>query len=415
MRGIVWLVLLFVAAVVAAITLGRNDGLVSIYFGQWRTDLSLNLFVILVVAACAVLLAAARSIGGLVSLPRRAREWRELKRERAGQAALREALAELLAARYSRAHRGAQRALAIQAETEALRADADFAALAHLLGAAGLHSMQDRSRRDQLMRQLWQLQRKAGAPGAVYEGARLLAAEWAIDDRDAAHAIELLAELPAGVSRRTQALRLRLLAQRLSRQPLPALQTARLLAKHQAFSPGVAPSLLRTLAGEALDEALDADALRRVWAQLDAADRGDASLAARAAVRAARFGAHEDARIWLRPFWDRLHELEADDRERVALAFVDAVPGMPSEWLPRLEAALQLLPGDPAVAVAAGTAMVERQLWGKARRPLELAAEAAGLAGSARRRAWRSLAQLAQQEGDGQRAQRCTSAAAAID
>ncbi len=45
MRGIIWLVLLFVVAVVAATTLGRNDGLVSIYFGNWRTDLSLNLFV----------------------------------------------------------------------------------------------------------------------------------------------------------------------------------------------------------------------------------------------------------------------------------------------------------------------------------------------------------------------------------
>ena len=76
---------------------------------------------------------------------------------------------------------------------------------------------------------------------------------------------------------------------------------------------------------------------------------------------------------------------------------------------------MHLLPGDPAVAVAAGTAMVERQLWGKARRPLEQAAESAGLVGSARRHAWRSLAQLAQREGDEQRAQRCTHAAAAID
>jgi len=204
-RGIIWLVLLFVVAVVAATTLGRNDGLVSIYFGAWRTDLSLNLFVILVLAACAVLMAAARSISGLISLPQRAREWRELKRERAGQAALREALAELLAARYSRAHRAAQRALAIQADTEVLRADADFRALAQVLGASSLHSMHDRPRRDEMLRQVWHTPRIAGAPRPVEEGALLLGAEWAIDDRDAAHAIELLAELPAGVARRTQA------------------------------------------------------------------------------------------------------------------------------------------------------------------------------------------------------------------
>ena len=126
MRGVIWLVLLFVVAVVAATTLGRNDGLVSIYFGDWRTDLSLNLFVILVLLSFVVLLAAARSISGLVSLPRRAREWRQLRHERAAHAGLREALAEYFAARYSRAHRAAQRALVLQDETDALKGDADF-------------------------------------------------------------------------------------------------------------------------------------------------------------------------------------------------------------------------------------------------------------------------------------------------
>jgi HemY protein len=416
MRGIVWLVLLFVVAVVAATTLGRNDGVVSIYFGAWRTDLSLNLFVLLVLAACAVLMAAARSINSLIGLPQRAREWRQLRRERAAHAGMREALAEFFAARYSRAHRAAMRALVLQDETDALRADTEFRALAHLLAAASLHRMQDRGRRDETMRQLGRLTRKGSTARPVDEGARLLAAEWAIDDRDAPRAIELLGELPAGVARRTQALRLRLLAQRLTQQPLPALQTARLLAKHQAFSPSAALSLLRTLAGEALDGARDADALRRVWQQLDAADRRDATLAARAALRAVAFGANEDARAWLRPFWDGIDKLEADERERIALALLEAVPGMPSEWLPRLESAAQALPNDPAVAAAVGTAMIERQLWGKARRPLEQAAAAAGgLGAPARRRAWRSLAQLAQQEGDTVRAQQCERAAAAID
>jgi HemY protein len=415
MRGIIWLVLLFVVAVVAATTLGRNDGLVSIYFGHWRTDLSLNLFVILLLLACAVLLAAARSINSLISLPRRAREWRQLRHERAAHAGLREALAEFFAARYSRAHRAAQRALVIQDETDALKSEAEFRVLGHLLAAASLHRMQDRPRRDEMMRQLKRLLRKGALVRPVDEGARLLAVEWAIDDRDAPRAIELLGALPAGVARRTQAMRLRLLAQRLSLQPLPALQTARLLAKHQAFSPAAATSLLRTLAGEALDGALDADALRQVWHQLDDADRRDAGVAARAARRAAALGAAEDARAWLRPFWERIAELEADEREWIALALMEAVADIGSDWLPRLESASRALPNDPAIAAACGLAMIERQLWGKARRPLEQAAVAGSLASHARRRAWRALAQLALQEGDPQRAQECDRAAAGID
>jgi HemY protein len=415
MRGIIWLVLLFVVAVVAATTLGRNDGLVSIYFGGWRTDLSLNLFVLLVLAACAVLMASARSVNSLISLPQRAREWRQLRRERSAHAALREALAEYFAARYSRAHRAAQRALAIRSETEVLRSDGEFRVLALLLAAASLHRLQDRTRRDELMLQLRRKAREGWSTRPVDEGARLLAAEWAIDDRDAPRAMELLGELPAGVARRTQALRLRLLAQRLTLQPLPALQTARLLAKHQAFTPTAAASLLRTLAGEALDAAGDAEALRRVWQELDPADRRDATLAARAASQAAAFGAHQDARDWLQPSWDDIGELEPDERERIALALLEAVPGMPSDWLPRLEGAALALPNDAAIAAAVGAAMVERQLWGKARRPLEQAAAAGSLCALARRRAWRLLAQLAQQEGDLLRAQQCERSAAAVD
>jgi HemY protein len=415
MRGVIWLVLLFVVAVVAATTLGRNDGLVSIYFGDWRTDLSLNLFVILMLLACLVLMAAARSIYGLINLPRRAREWRQLRHERAAHAALRESLGEYFAARYSRAHRAAQRSLVIQDETDALKSDAEFRVLGHLLAAASLHRMQDRPRRDELMRQLTRMVRKGALARPVDEGARLLVAEWAIDDRDAAHAIELIAELPPGVARRTQALRLKLLAQRLTLQPLPALQTARLLAKHQAFSPTAAQSLLRTLAMEALDGARDADALRGLWLQLDPADRRDAAVASRAAARAVALSTPEDARTWLRPFWQRIEELEADERRMVALALMDAVSGIGSDWLPKLEAALGALPNDPAIAAAAGAAFVERQLWGKARRPLEQAATASSLSPLARRRAWRLLARLAQQEGDSTRAQECDQAAARID
>jgi HemY protein len=415
MRGIVWIVLLFAVAVVAASTLGRNDGLVSIYFGQWRTDLSLNLFVVLVLLACATLLVAFRSISGLLSLPRRSRAWRQLRQERAAQAALRDALSEYFAARYSRAHRAAQKALAAQDGSELIETDSDFRALGHLLAAASLHGMHDHSQRDEQLRRLKALQRPGAPLRPVDEGARLLAVEWAIDDRDAQRAIALLRELPAGVARRTQALRLRLLAQRLTRQPLEALATARLLIKHQAYSPIAARGLLRSLALEAVDTARDADTLRSVWRQLDAADRGDPRVSAAAAVAAAAFGACDESREWLRPFWQRIEELEPDERQSVALALMDASIGIGSDWLGELERAQERCPNDPAVAAAVGSALVERQLWGKARRPLEQAASAGSLSTHARRRAWRLLAHLADQENDSTRAQQCERAAANID
>jgi HemY protein len=414
MRSIVWFVLLFVVAVVAATTLGSNDGLVSFYWHGQRLDLSLNLFVLLLLATCFVLVTVFNAINALVGLPKRAREWRVARRDRSAQALLREALAQYFGGRYSRAQKAAQRALAIQGDTPELAQDNEFTVLGHLLAAGSAHRLQDRPGRDRALERALQLASSSAAARPAEEGARLLAAEWALDDRDAARALELLAELPTGVARRTHALRLRLQATRLGRQPQDALKTARLLAKHQGFSKEAAQGLLRSLAFESLDTARDADQLRRVWLQFDPLDRRDPCVAARAATRAAALDAGDEARGWLRPFWDRLGELAADDRAAVALALVAAIDGLGAEWLPRLEAAAQAYGREPAIAYAVGSALAERQLWGKARRLLEDAAAAPMLASAPRRHAWLTLARIAIEEGDQQRAARCYESAARL-
>lgn len=413
MRGVIWLVLLFTVAVVAATTLGTNDGLVIIFWGSWRTDLSLNFAVVLLLGSCFVLMSAAKAIDAVVSLPKRAGEWRALRRDRAAHAALREAQSEFFGARYGRAVKAAQRALELQADSPLLSVDAEFRLVAQLLAASGMHRLQDRARRDEMLVQAL-AQGRRGARGAE-EAARLLGAEWALDDRDAPRAMELLQALPAGAGRRTQALRLRLQAARMAREPLDALHTARLLANHQAFSPVVAQSLLRALAGEALDSAHDAQRLRRLWSQFDSADRRDAHVASRAALRAVQLGMAEDARAWLRPFWDRLAELPREDREQVALALIEARSGIGGDWLPQLETASQSFGHEGAIVAAVGMVFAERSLWGKARRLLEQAAAAPALPSRTRRLAWRQLAALAREESDEVRAADCERAAAALD
>jgi HemY protein len=415
MRGVIWIVLLFAVAVVAATTLGTNDGLVTLYWRGWRTDFSLNLFLVVLAAACFVLVLAAQALRSLVSLPRRAGEWRALRRERAAQSALRESLAEYFGARFGRARKAAQKALAVAEETPVLAADADFRVLAELVAAGSLHRLQDRARRDETLRRALNAARRGSGPRIAEEAARLLGAEWALEDRDAPQALDLLAALPPGAARRTHALRLRLKAARMARQPLEALQTARLLAKHQAFSPLVAQSLLRSLAADTLEAAHDVQQLKRLWGQVDVADRRDPQVAARAALRAVQLDAAEEARLWLRPFWDRLSELSREDREAVALALIEARAGVADDWLPRLESAAQAFGHEGPVVAAVGMVFAERQLWGKARRLLEQAAAAPGLPARTRRLAWRELAALAREESDEARATACERAAAAID
>lgn len=415
MRSVVWLVLLFTAAVVTATVLGRNDALVSVFYGQWRVDFSLNLFLFVVLVSIFVVFAGMQAAQSLLSLPTRAREWREQKRDRAAGEALREAFAELFAARYARAQRAAQRALELQSLSHTLRGDVQYTVLAEMVAAAGLHRLQDKKGRDERLASAALLRSRAGGGGTVFDGLQLLSAEWALEDRDAGRGLALLAELPPGVARRTQALRLKLQAARQQRRPLDALQTARLLAKHQGFSVPAAQSLLRSLAIEAIEQAYDVDQLRRVWANLDADNRRDAFVVARAARRAHALGQTAQGRAWLQPAWDAIGTAGADDRRELALALVECAAGVGSDWLPRIESALSVHGHEPALVAAASMAFADRQLWGKARRPLEQTASASTLPAPVRRQALRCLAAIAREEGHEDQAHNYDQRAAAID
>ena len=414
MRSVIWLLLLAVVAVVAASVLGRNDNLVTLYWAPWRVDVSFNLFLVGLVVLCVVIYALVGTISSLVGLPQRAREWRVSRRDRIAQAALREALSQYFGGRYGRAHKAAQRAVAIQADTPELRQDGEFTVLGLLLAAGSLHRLQDRTRRDEQLRLARDLARRSASARPAEEGARLLAAEWALEDRDAPRTLELLAELPPGVARRTQALRMKLQATRLAREPMEALKTARLLAKHQAFSPAAAQGLVRTLATEAVDATRDADQLRRVWREFDAADRRDVVVATHAARALAARGGVEEGRNWLRPLWERYTALPREERDVLAVTLAGMTQDIGPEWLPRLEAALLALPREGALAFAAGQALVARQLWGKARSLLEQAGRDETLVTWARRQAWLQLAAMAERDRDEPRTSQCFRAAALI-
>ena len=398
MRSIVWLLLVAVIAVVGATALGANDGLVTIYWRGWRTDFSLNLFLLVMAALFLAVYSLVRALDSLLALPERAKQWRTSRRDRVAQAALREGLALYLAGRYTRAHKTCQKAIAIQADTPELALDAEFTALAHMLSAGSLHRLQDRKRRDEHLQRALEMAQLTRKPRATEEGARLMSAESALEDRDAARALRELSELPPGVARRTQALRLKLQAARLARQPMEALRTARLLAKHQGFTPAAAEGLLRTLASETLEGARDADQMRALWVNLDVQDKRDPLLVANAARRMAHLGAPHEARQWLAPLWDQLHKQSPEAVEALAAALRDSLTGLEAEWLPRLDATTPAALRNPALALTLGLALAERQLWGKARGMLLSAANDLQLNVNDRRTAWAQLGLMAERE-----------------
>jgi HemY protein len=195
------------------------------------------------------------------------------------------------------------------------------------------------------------------------------------------------------------ALRTRLRASRHAGKPLEALETARLLAKHHAFSPVAAASIVRGLAIDLLN-AYDVAQLQRAWNLLEPSERLMPEVAIHAAQRLTTLrGDASLARDWLLPVWEQQAQL--DDRLRVKLvcALEEGFDSLDGGWLARIEAAQKANPRDATLQYLAGMACMKRQLWGKAQQLLTQAA--LGLQdASLHRKAWRALAELAEQRED---------------
>ena len=414
MRAAIWLLALFAVAAAVALFAGNNQGTITVFWPPWRVDLSLNLVLVILLGAFALLHLALRGLAALFSLPTQARQWRLQQKERTLHSALLDAMVQLLSGRFSRARKAAQAALVQEKTLAALGASLPQAqqvrVISHLLAAESAQALQDRPARDAHLQQALNesVDRTVLASPETREGVQLRAARWALEDHDPAGALARLEELPQGVQRRTLALRIRLKATRQDRRTLEALETARLLAKHRAFSDAAAQSIVRGLATELLGGAHDPAQLLRAWGELDAAEREMPEVAIHAAQRmVALRGDLALARGWLLPAWERMvsqpRGLGDALRVRLARALEAGLDSVDADWLARIETAQRNNPSDPNLQYLAGMACMKRQLWGKAQQLLMQAGM--GLQDTdLYRRAWLALAELAEARGDAEQA-----------
>ncbi len=410
MRAALWLIALFAVAVAAALFAGSNQGSVALYWPPYRIDFSLNMVVGLLLLGFALLYAALRAISVMFELPRQAKRWRVQQKERAMHGAALDAVTQLQAGRFVRSRKAALSALAqekaLHDAGEEIPHGLQLRVLAHVLAAESSHALQDQTQRDEH----WELaMQDALGPDAkrlpeLREGTQLLAAQWALDDHNAHAALDHLAQLPQGAARRTLALRLKLKAARQLQQSLAALDTARLLAKHRAFSASAAQSIIKGLAAELINDAHDPDQLMQAWRSLDSSERAMPDVGIHAARRLSLLGGSPaQMREWLLPAWERFTNsamgLPSLQSERLVRVLEDSLGDLDAMWLARIEAAQQRRPHDEHLQYLAGCACLQRQLWGKAQQWLQQAAPALHDE-TLRRRAWQHLAQPAEQRSD---------------
>lgn len=410
MRAALWFLALFGMAVATALFAGSNQGTVTLFWPPYRLDLSLNLVLVMWVLGFTLLYGALRGLTALFEFPQQARRWRLQQKERAMHAAFLDAVSQWMAGRFLRSRKAALAALLQEASLaqagKAVPHGRPLRALAHWVAAEASQSLQDGTQRDNHLQQALDTAAQSGTAHAqeLQEGLQLRAAHWALEDRNARAALQWLADLPQGAARRTLALRLKLKATRQAHQTQGALDTARLLGKHRAFSASAAQSIVRGLAMELIDTAHDPAQLHQTWQSLEANERALPELAIHAAQRLIILGGEaRTVRHWLQPVWQ--HMVDAPDAlsDHHALKLVRALEmgldTVDTAWLARIEAAHQTNPRDVRLQYLAGIACLQRQLWGKAQQLLAQAVPHLHDA-SLRRSAWCRLAELAEKRKD---------------
>lgn len=430
MRAALWLIALFAVAVASALLAGGNNSTVTVFWSPYRVDLSMNLVLLLLVVFFTVVHFALRALSALFELPHQARRWRLQQKERAMHAMLLDGLTQLMSGRYVRSVKSAEQVLHLEGLLSQTRTADDVAprhvqqlrVLSHLIAAESAQALRDREARETHLQAV--LDEAQGSTSEavleVVEAAQLSAARWSLSDRDAPAALRWLDGLRMGTARRTLALRMRLKASRIEHKFEEALDTARLLSKHGAFTGVAAHSLLRELAVASLNNAHDSAQLQRAWEGLERQERDLPEVVLHAAERMLKLSG--DARLvmpWLTPLWNRMVQqpdsCAPDMRLRVTHMLARALVAQPAdaEWLASIERARQTYPRWMELSYLAGMVCWHHALWGKAQQMLEQAAPQLSEP-EMQRQAWRTLALLAEHKEETARAQMCWKRAAEV-
>jgi len=383
MRGLIWLALLFAVAVALA-TLGHFDaGQVVFVYPPYRVDVSLNLFVVAIVVAFVVLYAILRFVRNIVTMPRRVAAYRARMRIEKAQAALRDAVGNLYAGRFSRAEKAARDALVDKKNNGA----------ASLLAATAAHRLREFARRDEWLSQV--------EDSELLEARLMATADMRADGRDADGALAALTEMRTQGGRRIHAQQIALRAQQQLKNWGEVLKLVKTLEKREALHPAVAVRL-RQLAAENLlrERRHNADALLELWQSLSAVERHSPRLADCAAELLVALDRQADARKIVEEAlahnWDaRLLRRYPDT------AGADALP-----LIQKAEAWHKDRPDDGDLLFALGRLCLKQQLWGKAQAFLEAALKSANAADNEPLtiRTHRALARLHEELGDGEKA-----------
>jgi HemY protein len=352
MRALIWLIGIFAVAVGVAMLAGLNDGYVLLVLSPWRVQVSLNLFLVVLLGSLLLGYLLLRLISRALALPARVSQWRERRRRERADRSLQGAVRGLFEGRYAQS---------LKSASAAFEAD-KHSPMVPLIAARAAHALQDETRYREWLGH-------AAEQGASTEMARLMTeAELAIEGRRFEEAAQRLKTLRDGGHKHIAMLRMESQVAAALGHWEELVHIARQLHKHKALTAEqVAPLLRRGHVERMKQLAVDPAALSAYWKDVPAAELQDRGLIERALPLLAKAG--EGARVrrqverLLDEGWDsalaRLYyccaESEADARA----------------CLQKAEGWLETQARDAGLLFALGQLCTKTELWGKAQSYLE--------------------------------------------
>jgi HemY protein len=350
MKGLLWFLAVAAAAVALALFARYQDGYVLLVSPPYRIEISLVLFVLLVLGTFALLYWFTHLAGTMLRMPANVAAYRKRQRHNRGVEALRAAWQAYFEGRFGKAEKLAGRAWSFD----------EAPAVSALLAARSAHFMRDPERRE-----LW-LARAENATGQDRNARLATRAELLLDERRFEEARDTLAELSEHGPKHVATLRLRLRAEQGLQNWDEVLRLVRALEKRNAIAPDLASQLRTTATIENLrKKSLDAESLASFWSEVPETDRQNARIASEAARHFIRLGgcrqAHKILREALTRQWDAA----------LVLAYGECQDDDSLERLGDAEGWLKTRPRDAALLLTLGRLCKQRELWGKAQSYLE--------------------------------------------
>jgi len=357
MRTWFWTLLLAVVAVALAVVLRSHAGNVMVLVWPWRIELSLTLFVLLVLALFVALYVGLRLLAWLLAIPDRMRAWRGQRAQARDHELLERGWTELLEGRFSHAEKDLTKLL------EQTRV-ASRRVLAALSAARAAHGLGEFERRDGLLESA---REHAKGNTGLQEAIATVSADQLLDQGRAQDALAVLAPLQDGGVRHLHTMRLLLRAETVLGHHDRVFTLARGLMRRNALSKAEAENLIDKAGAARLRAAAASgtDAWRAVWKDLKSDERvlPEIALAGATAFDAAGEPA-EAARV-----------LEAAIPVHFTPSLVAAYARCDAEQVPRrlakAEGWLQKRPADADLLSALGMLCLNGQLWGQAERYLQ--------------------------------------------